>query len=37
MLLSSDSTKVLTAFAVLLAFVVVAIAGGAFLFSRRDI
>jgi ABC-type transport system involved in multi-copper enzyme maturation permease subunit len=37
MLLSSDATKVLTAFAVLLAFVVVAIAGGAFLFSRRDI
>jgi ABC-type transport system involved in multi-copper enzyme maturation permease subunit len=37
MLLSPDGTKVLTAVAVLLGFVVVAIAGGSFVFSRRDI
>ncbi len=37
MLLSPDGTKVLTAVAVLLGFVVVAIAGGSFVFARRDI
>jgi ABC-type transport system involved in multi-copper enzyme maturation permease subunit len=37
MLLSPDGTKVLTAVAVLLAFVVVVIAGGSFGFAKRDI
>jgi hypothetical protein len=37
MLLSPDGTKVLTAVAVLLGFVVVVIAGGSFVFAKRDI
>jgi ABC-type transport system involved in multi-copper enzyme maturation permease subunit len=37
MLLSPDGTKVLTAVAVLLGFVVVVIAGGSFAFAKRDI
>jgi len=37
MLLSPDGSKVMTAVAVLLGFIVVAIAGGSFVFSRRDI
>ncbi len=37
MLLSADGTKVLTALAALLGFVVISIAAGSFLFAKRDI